>query len=70
MNTDAHEIRPETAVAVPRPRPRVQDTLVDAERAPLPAPAGEARSILIWGKPMRIDPTWEEVFTRRERRAE
>src|SRR5229473_3487421 len=26
-------------------------------------------SILIWGTPMRIDPTWEEIFTRRERGA-
>jgi hypothetical protein len=31
---------------------------------------GEARSILIWGAPMRIDATWEDLFTGRERRAE
>src|SRR5262249_8457884 len=27
-------------------------------------------SILIWGRPMSIDKTWEEFFTRRERGAE
>jgi hypothetical protein len=27
-------------------------------------------SILIWGTPMRIDPTWEDLFERRERGAE
>lgn len=39
-----------------------QRALAPTERAPL--------SILIWGAPMRIDPTWEEMFTRRERGAE
>jgi hypothetical protein len=60
--------------AVPVPRPRSQDTLADTERAPLPfvepASAGEAKSILMWGAPMRIDATWEELFAGRERRAE
>jgi hypothetical protein len=54
--------------------PRSQDTLADTERAPLPfvepASAGEAKSILMWGAPMRIDATWEELFAGRERRAE
>ena len=36
--------------------------LAPTERAPL--------SILIWGAPMRMDATWEDIFTRRERRAE
>jgi hypothetical protein len=27
----------------------------------------EPSSILMWGTPMRIDPTWEEMFMRRER---
>ena len=67
----AHEI---SAKAVPVPRPRSQDTLADTERAPLPfvepASAGEAKSILMWGAPMRIDATWEELFAGRERRAE
>jgi len=31
--------------------------------------AGEARSILIWGAPMRIDEAWEEMFAGRERDA-
>ena len=38
-----------------------QHALAPTERAPL--------SILIWGTPMRIDPTWEEIFTMRERGA-
>jgi len=80
METDApkdagHEIAPVTAIAIPRPRPQLQDTLAETEPAPLPASAkpastGEARSILIWGVPMRIDATWDELFARRERRAE
>ena len=69
------EIAPVSAIAVPRPRPQLQSTLAETERAPPPASAkpastGEARSILIWGTPIRIDPTWDELFTRRERRAE
>lgn len=39
-------------------RPEAQDAL-PAERGP--------PSILIWGTPMRIDPTWEEIFAKRER---
>jgi len=39
-----------------------QDTSPPTERGP--------SSILIWGKPMQIDATWEEVFKRRERGAE
>ena len=80
MQTDAprnvgSEIAPVSAITIPRPRPRLQDTLAETERAPPPASAkpastGEARSILIWGTPIRIDPTWDELFTRRERRAE
>src|SRR5258707_5619376 len=53
----AHEIRSPSATAVPLPRPRSLDTLAADERRPLPAvatptSAGEARSILIWGKPL------------------
>jgi hypothetical protein len=35
-------------------------------------PPGERAppSILMWGTPMRIDPTWEDLFKRRERGAE
>ena len=80
MQTDAprevgDEIAPVSAITIPRPRPRLQDTLAETERAPLPplakpASAGEARSILMWGAPMRIDATWEGLFAGRERRAE
>jgi hypothetical protein len=70
----ANEINEIRVKAVPVPRPRSQDTLADTERAPLPfvepASAGEAKSILMWGAPMRIDATWEELFAERERRAE
>jgi hypothetical protein len=63
------------AIAVPRRRPQLQDALAETERAPLPAwakptSAAEARSILMWGAPMRIDATWDELFAGRERRAE
>src|SRR6516165_1829731 len=57
-----HEIRPVSATSVPLPRPRSQDTLADAERGPL--------SILIWGRPMGVDATWEEMFAGRARGAE
>jgi hypothetical protein len=80
MRTDAprnvgSETAPVSATAVPRPRPQLQDTLAETERPPLPAlakpaSAGEARSILMWGAPMRIDATWDELFAGRERRAE
>ena len=33
----------------------------------VPPSTREPSSILMWGTPMRIDPTWEEMFTRRER---
>jgi hypothetical protein len=68
----AHEITTVSATAVPLPRPRSQDALSDTERGPLPEPAsaGAARSILIWGRPVQLDPTWEEIFARRERRGE
>ncbi len=38
-----------------------QETSAPIERGPA--------SILIWGKPMQIDTTWEEMFMRRERRS-
>jgi len=59
-----------SAKFVPVPRPRSQDTPADVERAPLPASAAEAKSILIYGKPMEVDASWEELFAARERRAE
>ncbi len=39
-----------------------QDALPSHERGP--------SSILIWGRPMRIDATWEEMFARREHSTE
>jgi hypothetical protein len=67
----AHEITTVSTTAFPLPRPRSQDALSDTERGPLPEPAsaGAARSILIWGRPVQLDPTWEEIFARRERGA-
>jgi hypothetical protein len=67
-----HEIRPVNATAVPLPRPRSQDALAAIEPVPSPgsakpALASEARSILIWGTPMRIDATWNSLFEARER---
>jgi hypothetical protein len=64
-----------SAEAVPLPRRRSQEARSDAARGPLPSVAkpasvGEARSILMWGAPMQIDPTWEDLFTRREQGAE
>src|SRR5258708_5708376 len=78
LQTDAprevgDEIAPVSAINIPRPRPPLQDTLAETEPLPAfakPASVGEARSILIWGAPMRIDATWEELFAGRERRAE
>lgn len=65
-------IKPVSAIALPRPRPRSQNTLAATERTPLPTaakptPMGEARSILIWGTPMYIDASWDSLFEGRER---
>jgi hypothetical protein len=38
-----------------------QESLVPHEQVPL--------SILIWGKPMHLDPKWEELFAARQRGA-
>jgi hypothetical protein len=55
------------AIPLPLPRPGFRDARAGADRTSLPAiPTGEVRSILIWGTPMRIDPTWEEMFKARE----
>jgi hypothetical protein len=67
-----HEITPVGATAVPLPRPRSQEAPAETEREPLSAAKsaweGEARSILMWGTPMQIDATWEELFSAREHR--
>src|SRR6266436_4447049 len=47
-------------------RPDERPTRSDAQET-VPPHTREPSSILMWGTPMRIDPTWEEMFTRRER---
>ena len=70
------EIIPVGVMAAPSLPPRSQDTLTSTDRAPLrafakPPSTGDAASVLmIWGTPMRIDATWEDLFAGRERRAE
>jgi hypothetical protein len=72
---DARQVEP-MSVAVPPPLPPSRETRGATEQAPPPAPAkpvsttGGAKSILIWGRPMGLDATWEEIFTRRERATE
>jgi hypothetical protein len=72
---DARQIE-SMRVTVPPPLPRSQETLSVTEHAPPTASAkpdsttGGAKSILIWGRPMGLDATWEEIFTRRERAAD
>jgi hypothetical protein len=71
----SREIAP-MSVTVRPPLPPSQETLSTTEHAPPPALAkpdsttGGAKSILIWGRPMGLDATWEEIFTRRERATE
>ncbi len=50
-----------SAAAANGPIP-AQDAQAPGERAPI--------SILIWGKPMQIDATWDEMFAHRERRGQ
>ncbi len=49
--------RPDESLA----RSKSKETLAPTERGPL--------SILIWGRQMQLDATWEEMFARRERGA-
>jgi hypothetical protein len=64
------------SVAVPPPLPASQETLSTTEHAPPPATAKPdsatrgTKSLLLWGRPMALDASWEEIFTRRERAAE
>jgi hypothetical protein len=58
------------AIPLPPARPNFQNDQADIDQAPLLAfPAGEARSILIWGRPMEVDATWDELFAAREHHA-
>ena len=67
----SRDIEPMTAVVPPR-LPPSQEVLSATEHAPPPASAkpdsttGGAKSILLWGRPMGLDATWEEIFTKRE----
>jgi hypothetical protein len=55
------------AVPLPPARPNFQNDQANIDQAPLLAfPSGEARSILIWGRPMEVDATWDELFAARE----
>jgi hypothetical protein len=71
----SREIEP-LSVTVPPPLLPSQEAQSATEHAPAPASAkpdsttGGAKSILIWGRPMGLDATWEEIFARRERAAE
>jgi hypothetical protein len=59
------------AISVPALRPLTAQAGTEGAASPAlaqPDPIGEAKSILIWGQPMDIDATWDEMFTRRERR--
>lgn len=51
---------------LPLPRPAATDTEGRADGAPPPPGMGGARSILMWGKPMEIDATWDDMFVSRE----
>jgi hypothetical protein len=72
---DARQVEP-MSVAVPPPLPPSRETRGATEQAAPPAPAkpvsttGGAKSILMWGRPMGLDATWEEIFTKRERATE
>jgi hypothetical protein len=55
------------AIPLPSPRPGFQDARGGTDRASLPTlSAGEVRSILVWGRPVEIDATWDEMFVARE----
>jgi hypothetical protein len=47
-------------------RPDERPARSDSQES-VPHQTREPSSILMWGTPMRIDPTWEEMFMRRER---
>jgi hypothetical protein len=71
----SRDIEPKS-VMVPPLLPPSQETLNATERAPPRASVqpdstiGGTKSILLWGRPMGLDASWEEIFTRRERAAE
>jgi hypothetical protein len=71
----SREIEPRSVMTSP-PLPPSQETLSAAGHAPPPAAAtpdslmGGIKSLLLWGRPMGLDASWEEIFAKRERAAE
>jgi len=68
QRTDGQTKRP-TSRALAADRPDESPAGSQSQEIVPPDKRGPS-SILIWGTPMRIDPTWEEFFDRRERGAE
>ena len=69
------KIEPKSLTASP-PLPPSEETPRVIEHAPPLASAkpnsttGGTKSLLLWGRPMGLDASWEEIFTRLERAAE
>jgi hypothetical protein len=56
-----------TAIPLPLQRPSLRDAQTGAEDAwSRSHPTSEVRSILIWGRYMEIDATWDDMFVARE----
>jgi hypothetical protein len=61
MKRASSQVKASAADGPDESQARLKSQEAPAERGPL--------SILIWGRPMQIDATWEEMFAGRERRA-
>jgi hypothetical protein len=69
---------PRIRQAADSPRARAAERRTDGHEGPArleleeisPSGGGGPPSILLWGRPLRIDPTWEDLFERRARGAE
>jgi hypothetical protein len=61
---------PRIRQVVDSPRARAAERQTDGHEKTSPSSERGPPSILQWGTPMRIDPTWEDLFERRERGAE
>jgi hypothetical protein len=61
---------PRIRQVVDSPRSRAAERRTDGREKTSPSSERGPPSILQWGTPMRIDPTWEDLFERRERGAE
>jgi len=65
------QTRPATSEVKASAADRPNETPARAEPQEIAPPHSRGpSSILIWGRPMRIDSTWEEFFMRRERGAD